>query len=139
MTEEFSVVGKRITQVDAVAKATGAARYTPDIKLPGMLVGRVLHSPYPHAKIKKIDKSKAEKLTGIEAVITIDDTPKILWARSFRDLPMAPSGSIQHADEYILADKARYVGDPVAAVAAVDEKTADEALDLIEVELTVFL
>ena len=134
MTEELTVVGKRITQVDAAAKATGAARYTVDIKLPGMLIGRVLHSPYPHAKIKKIDKSKALKLPGVEAVITIDDTSKILWARSFRDLPMAPSGSIQHADEYILADKARYVGDAVAAVAAVDEKTADEALDLIEVE-----
>ncbi|GAI33639.1 unnamed protein product, partial [marine sediment metagenome] len=99
MAEQFSVVGKRITQVDAVAKATGAARYTPDIKLPGMLIGRVLHSPYPHAKIKKIDKSKAEKLPGVEAVITIDDTPKILWARSFRDMPMAPSGSLQRADE----------------------------------------
>jgi len=134
MTEEFSVVGKRITQVDAVAKATGAARYTVDLKLPGMLIGRVLHSPYPHATIKKIDRSKAEKLPGVEAVITVDDTPKILWTRSFRDLPMTPSGSIQHADEYILADKARYVGDPIAAVAAVDEKTADEALDLIEVE-----
>jgi len=134
MAEKFSVVGKRITQVDAAAKATGAARYTVDIKLPGMLVGRVLHSPYPHAKIKKIDKSKAEKLPGVEAVITIDDTPKIRWARSFRDLPMAPSGSLQQSDEYILADKARYVGDPVVAVAAVDEKTADEALDLIEVE-----
>jgi xanthine dehydrogenase molybdenum-binding subunit len=134
MAEKFSVVGKRITQVDAAAKATGAARYTVDLKLPGMLIGRVLHSPYPHAKIKKIDKSKAEKLPGVEAVITIDDTPKILWARSFRDLPMAPSGSLQQSDEYILADKARYVGDPVAAVAAVDEKTADEALDLIEVE-----
>ncbi|MDH5695692.1 MAG: molybdopterin-dependent oxidoreductase, partial [Dehalococcoidia bacterium] len=134
MTEEFSMVGKRITQVDAAAKATGAARYTVDIKLPGMLIGRVLHSPYPHAKIKKIDKSKAEKLSGVEAVITIDDTPKILWARSFRDMPMAPSGSLQQSDEYILADKARYVGDPVAAVAAVDEKTADEALDLIKVD-----
>jgi len=134
MTQEFSVVGKRITQVDTAAKATGAARYTTDIKLPGMLIGRVLHSPYPHAKIKKIDKSKAEKLTGVEAVITIDDTDRTLWARSFRDMPMAPSGSLQRADEYILADKARYVGDPVAAVAAVDEKTADEALDLIEVE-----
>lgn len=134
MAEKFAVVGKPITQVDAAAKATGAARYAMDLKLPGMLIGRVLHSPYPHAKIKKIDKSRAERLPGVEAVITVEDTPKILWARSFRDLPMAPSGSLQQSDEYILADKARYVGDPVAAVAAVDEKTADEALDLIEVE-----
>lgn len=134
MTQRFSVIGKRITQKDVAAKATGTAVYTVDIKLPGMLIGRVLHSPYPHAKIKKLDKSRAVKLPGVEAVITIEDTPKILWARSFRDEPMGISGVLQHPDEYILADKARFVGDAIAAVAAVDEKTADEALDLIEVE-----
>ena len=137
MGQEFSVVGKRIAQKDVVAKATGAARFIADIKLPEMLIGKVLHSPHPHAKIKKIDKSKAENLPGVEAVITVDDTPKILYARSFRDMPMTPAGSLQHPDEYILADKARFVGDPIAAVAAVDEKTAEEAVDLIDIEYEV--
>ena len=134
MSQKLTCVGKRITQKDVLLKATGEARYVPDVRLPGMLWGKVLHSPYPHAKIKKIDKSKAEKLPGVAAVITVEDAPKILWARSFRDMPMAPSGALQRADEYILADKARYVGDPVAAIAAVDEKTAEEALELIEVD-----
>lgn len=134
MGQEFAVIGKRITQKDTPIKAVGAARYGGDIKLPGMLIGKVLRSPYPHAKIKRIDKSKAEKVPGVEAVITLEDTPKILYASSFRDQPMAGSGSLQRADEYILADKARYVGDAVAAVAAVNERVAEEALQLIEVE-----
>ena len=134
MKQEFSVIGKRFSQADGPAKATGAAKYTGDIKLPGMLIGKVLRSPYPHARIKRIDKSKAEELPGVEAVITWEDTPKIPYASSFRDLPMAPSGSLQRADEYILADKARYVGDAIAAVAAVNEQVAEEALKLIEVE-----
>ena len=134
MSQKFAVVGRRLAQADTPLKATGAARYAADIKLPGMLVGKVLRSPYPHAKIKRIDKSKAENLPGVEAVITLEDTPRILYASSFRDLPMAPSGSLQRADEYVLADKARYVGDAVAAVAAVDERVAEEALRLIEVE-----
>jgi len=134
MSQELSVVGKRLTQPDGVAKATGAAKYTADIKLPGMLIGRVLRSPYPHAKIIKIDKSKAEKLPGVEAVITLEDTPKIPFASSFRDLPMAPSGTLQRSDQLIFANKARYVGDPIAAVAAINEDIADEALQLIEVE-----
>ncbi len=134
MSQEFAIVGKRIAQADTPIKATGAAKYGVDIKLPEMLVGKVLRSPYPHARIKRIDKSKAEKLHGVEAVITLEDTPKIQYASSFRDLPMAPSGSLQRTDEYILADKARYVGDGVAAVAAVNERVAEEALQAIEVE-----
>jgi xanthine dehydrogenase molybdenum-binding subunit len=134
MSQKFTYVGQSITQKDVLLKATGEARYVPDVKLPGMLWGKVLHSPYPHANIKKVDKSKAEKLPGVAAVLTVEDTPKILWARSFRDMPMAPSGALQRSDEYILSDKARYVGDPIAAVAAVDEKTAEEALELIDIE-----
>ena len=70
MSQELSVVGQRIIQPDGAAKATGEARYVGDIKMPGMLIGKVLRSPYPHAKIKRIDKSKAEKLPGVAAVIT---------------------------------------------------------------------
>ncbi len=134
MGQEFSAVGKRIIQKDTPIKATGAARYGTDIKLPGMLVGKVLRSPYPHARIKRIDKSRAEKIPGVKAVISLEDTPKILYASSFRDQPMAPSGSLQKPDEYILVDKARYVGDAVAAVAAVSEQVAEEALNAIKVE-----
>ena len=114
MSREFHSVGKRITQVDVAPKATGEARYTADIKLPGMLVGKVLHSPYPHANIKKIDTSKALALPGVEAVITFEDTPKVPYARSYRDEPMNASGTMQHSDEYILNEKCRYMGDHIA-------------------------
>jgi xanthine dehydrogenase molybdenum-binding subunit len=135
MTEELLVVGKVVTQPDAVAKATGSAKFTADIKMPGMLVGKVLRSPCPHAKILKIDKRKAEQLPGVEAIITLDDLPHIAYACSFRDLPgMVRSGSLQRPDQFILADKVRYVGDSVAAVAAISEDIADAALDLIGVE-----
>ncbi|MFC1902887.1 xanthine dehydrogenase family protein molybdopterin-binding subunit [Chloroflexota bacterium] len=134
MSQDFAAVGKRIAQRDTPLKAIGAAKYTVDMKLLGMLIGKVLRSPYPHANIKRIDKSKAEKFPGVEAVITLEDTPKIQYASSFRDLPIATSGLLQRADEYILNDKARYVGDAIAAVAAVDERVAEEALRLIEVE-----
>ena len=85
MGQELSVVGKRLPRPDAAAKATGTARYTVDVKLPGMLIGKVLRSPYPHARILKIDKSKAEKLSGVEAVITFEDVPKKLFNMSGLD------------------------------------------------------
>jgi len=134
MTEGFFVVGRRIPSPDGVAKATGAAKYAADIKLPGMLIGRILRSPYPHANILKIDKTKAEKLPGVEAIITLDDLPRIQYSGSFRDLPMLRSGHLEQPDQFILADKARYVGDAIAAVAAIKEHIADEALNLIEVK-----
>jgi len=135
MAQELSVVGKRLPQPDAAAKATGVARYAGDIKLPGMLIAKIVRSPYPHAKIKKIDKSKAEKLPGVEAIITPED---IAYAkgfnRGFKDIPMMASGFVQASDEHILNDKARHIGDGVAAVAAVNESIAEEAVELIEVE-----
>lgn len=134
MNEELLVIGRRTTAPDGVAKATGSANYSADIKMPGMLVGKVLRSPYPHAKILKIDKTKAQQLPGVEAVITLDDLPKIPYTCSFRDLPMLRSGTLQRPDQFILADKARYVGDPIVAVAAISEDIAGEALELIEVE-----
>jgi len=109
--------------VDAAAKTTGAGKYTDDLRLPGMLIGRILHSPYPHARIKRIDTSRAEKLEGVVAVVTGKDAPN-----PYGILPVGH-------DEYALAlDKVRYVGDNVACVAAVDEATADQALELIDVE-----
>ena len=134
MSEALLIVGKPIAQPDGVAKVTGSAKYAGDIKLPRMLVGKVLRSPYPHAKILRIDKNKAEQLPGVEAIITLDDLPKIPYTCSFRDLPIVRSGALQRPDQFILADKARYVGDAIAAVAAINEDIADEAIDLIEVE-----
>jgi len=125
--EELSVVGKRLPRVDAIEKATGEAKYTVDIKLPGMLYGKVLRSPHPHARILKIDTSKARRLPGVRAVITAEDTPKIKFGHE----GLGPD----FEDQLPLADeKVRYIGDEVAAVAAVDNDTAEEALGLIEVD-----
>jgi 4-hydroxybenzoyl-CoA reductase subunit alpha len=108
-------------------KVTGAAKYAADIAMPAILCGKVLCSPYPHARILHIDTSQAEKLSGVKAVITGQDVPKV--SISFVDTPRYPG------DQYGLAvDKVRYIGDEVAAVAAVDEDTAEEALSLLGVE-----
>ena len=125
--QTFTIVGKDVPRNDAEAKARGAALYTDDLKLPGMLVGRILRSPVAHARIKRIDVSKALALAGVKCVITGEDTPKIKYGnwRLFPDTQ----------DEYPLAvDKVRFIGDEVAAVAAVDAATAEEALGLIQVE-----
>jgi len=124
---EYSVIGKQVHRVDGPAKVTGSAKYTFDIELPNMLYGKILRSPYSHARIVNIDTSEAEKLVGVKAIVTGKDTLGIkngVWRR-FPEL----------CDEEILCrEKVRYIGDPVAAVAAIDEDTAEEALDLIEVE-----
>jgi 4-hydroxybenzoyl-CoA reductase subunit alpha len=124
---KYSVIGTRVHRVDGPEKVTGSAEYTYDIVLPGMLYGKILRSPHPHARILSIDTSQAEKLVGVKAVITGKDTlgrKQGIWRR-FPEL----------CDEEILCrEKVRYIGDPVAAVAAIDEDTAEEALDLIEVE-----
>jgi 4-hydroxybenzoyl-CoA reductase alpha subunit len=124
---KYSVIGQRVHRVDGPEKVTGNAKYTFDMVLPNMLYGKILRSPHPHAKILNIDTSQAEKLIGVKAVVTGKDTlgkKQGIWRR-FPEL----------CDEEILCrEKVRYIGDPVAAVAAVDEDTAEEALDLIEVE-----
>jgi CO/xanthine dehydrogenase Mo-binding subunit len=124
---QFSIVGTDVPRTDAEAKARGSAIYTDDMKLPGMLHGRILRSPLAHALIKHIDTSRAASLPGVKCVITAEDTPKIKYGnwRLFPDTQ----------DEYPLAvDKVRFIGDEVAAVAAVDRDTAEEALELINVE-----
>jgi CO/xanthine dehydrogenase Mo-binding subunit len=122
-TETFTVIGKRNRKIEGRRKVTGQLLYTDDIVLPRMLHAKILRSPHPHARIKGIDASKALALPGVHAVVTGRDFPVpygiIPWTR----------------DEYPLAlDKALYVGDGVAAVAADDERTATDALKLIEVE-----
>ena len=127
---EYSVVGEGLPRVDTIAKATGQAKFAEDIFLPRMLWGKILRSPYAHARILKIDTSEAEKLPGVKAIVTGQDVAGVRYA--FVDTPRYP------ADEYPLAvDKVRYIGNGVAAVVAVDEATAEEALNLIEVEYEV--
>ncbi|HEY7167207.1 MAG TPA: xanthine dehydrogenase family protein molybdopterin-binding subunit [Candidatus Binatia bacterium] len=120
--EKFSVVGQRVQRFEGYDKVTGESKYIADIALPGILVGKVLRSPYAHARILNIDTSRAEKLRGVRAVVTAEDTIKRPWGAFF-------------ADQYILSvGKSRYVGEEVAAVAAIDADTAEEAIDLIQVE-----
>ena len=124
---EFRYVKKGINRTDGELIVTGRARYTCDMELPGMLVAKILRSPYPHARIKGINTDKAKGLEGVKAVITGAD---IGYRRfSFIDTPAFP------ADQTPLAvDKVRFAGAEVAAVAAVNEEVAAKALDLIEVE-----
>ncbi len=101
--KKYSVVGARLPMLDAGEKVKGAARFTDDIVLPGMLHGKILRSPFPHAKILNIDTSKAEKLIGVKGVIT------------GRDIPDVPYGIVPKAkDEFALAKiKVRHVGEAV--------------------------
>ncbi len=123
---DFSIIGKSIAMVDAAGKTTGSGKYADDLTAPGMLIGKILHSPYPHARIKRIDTSRAEKSDGVVTVVVGKDAPN-----PYGILPVGH-------DEYALAlDKVRYVGDNVACVAAVDEATAERALELIDVEYEV--
>ncbi|KUO74500.1 MAG: hypothetical protein APF81_01865 [Desulfosporosinus sp. BRH_c37] len=130
----YSVVGHSVPRVDAREKVSGSALYTGDMVLPHMLIGKVLRSPYAHAKVIRIDTSKAKQLAGVKVVLTYEDTPKILWNSA--GFPPSP-GAILVEDQYILTNTALYVGDGIAAVAAVDEDTATQALELIEVEYEV--
>ncbi|HLA27943.1 MAG TPA: xanthine dehydrogenase family protein molybdopterin-binding subunit [Syntrophales bacterium] len=128
--EKYSVIGKSLPRVDAVVKATGEAKYTADMPHSGMLHGKILRSPYPHARVLMIDTTKAERLLGVKAVITGKDITNIPHGPA-RAAPAPP----WFKDKFALAkEKVRYIGDEVAAVAAIDEDIAEEALDLIEVE-----
>lgn len=116
------VIGQRLKKIEGAAKATGRAIYADDISLPRMLHAKILRSPHPHARIVKIDTSAAEAMPGVFATVTGAEMPErygiIPWTRD---------------EQALAADKARYVGDGVAAVAAIDEETANEALKKIRV------
>ncbi|ESX83918.1 MULTISPECIES: xanthine dehydrogenase family protein molybdopterin-binding subunit [unclassified Mesorhizobium] len=122
---KFSSVGTRPIRPDGVDKVTGRARYGADFNMAGQLVGRILRSPHAHARILKIDTSKAEKLAGVKAVITAADLP---------DLTDGDAAMYDVLDNCMARGKALYDGHAVAAVAAVDARTARQALKLIEVE-----
>lgn len=118
--QNLCAVGKRIPKIDAVEKATGRAHYIQDLKLPGMLHGKILYSKFPHARIVKIDASKAKALPGVRAVITGADIPEIKMGVYKDNRPLKTGKVCSYRDE-------------VAAVAAIDSRTAEAALKLIEV------
>ena len=118
MTTNYAIVGKSVPRKGLVEKLTGEARYTADMKLPGLLYGRIVRSPHPHADVLAVDTSAAASLPGVYATVTPFD---------------APAGHIA-ADLPVLDTRVRFVGDEVAAVAAEDADTAAAALDLIRVE-----
>jgi 4-hydroxybenzoyl-CoA reductase alpha subunit len=120
---DFRVIGKSLRKIDAVAKVTGVTKFADDLTFPRMLYCKLLRSTEPHAKIIKVDTSAAERLDGVIAVLTGKDLPI-----PFGILPVSQ-------DEHALClEKVRFIGDPVAAVAAISEETATAALDLIKVE-----
>jgi 4-hydroxybenzoyl-CoA reductase alpha subunit len=121
--KSLKVVGRPFRKVDARAKCTGQTKFADDIVLPRMLFAKLLRAHEPHARIVKIDTSKARALAGVHAVITGEDLPL-----SYGILPVSQD---EHA---LCTDRVRFIGDPVAAVAAVDEDTAFDAINLIEVE-----
>ena len=122
MLKAFEVIGKNIGRVDGMAKVLGKATYSADLVLPNMLVGKTLRSPYPHAKILKVNTEKAKTLAGVRAVLTAKDV-------------LHNTDYWYGGDAWILADQeVNYIGDPVAILAADNEEIAKEALRLIEVD-----
>jgi len=126
----FDLLGRDFVRKDGIARVTGAERYTVDIDLPRMLHGRILSSPYAHARVVSIDTSEAEAL-GVTC-ITFDDIPKVRYNERIITIP-----PVLHKDHFVLADKVRRMGEAVAAVAAETEELAEQAARAIHVEYDV--
>src|SRR5688572_29087785 len=126
MADPLSIIGKSLPKVDAAAKVTGQTLFADDLVLPRMAYARMLRSPHPHARIKKVDASRAAAREGVLATLVGSELPV-----PFGILPVSQD---EHA---LCVDKVRFAGDPVAAVAALDEETAEAALRLIDVEYEV--
>ena len=118
----MTTLGQPTPRIDAQERVTGTARYTADVRLPGLLCARVLRSPHPHARITGIDTRRALALAGVKAIITHENC-RVVWG----------SGDSRNK-RYLFNNPVRFVGDPVAAVAAVNRHVAEEALQLIEVQ-----
>ncbi|MBI4679263.1 MAG: molybdopterin-dependent oxidoreductase [Elusimicrobia bacterium] len=129
---EFTVVNQRVLKIDSLGLACGAALFTDDVDVRGLLVGRLLYSPHAHARIRKIDAKAAKAVPGVLAVLTHEDLPRVRHTTAGQGYP-EPSPY----DTLILNDKARYVGDRVAAVAAETAEAAKEALSKIKVDYEV--
>ena len=124
---EETETGESIRRLDYEAKITGRAEYLADMKVPGMCHGKILRSPHPHARIRSLDTSKALSIRGVLAVLTRDDIVK--------DQGIDPYYGPVFKDQTIVAvEKVRHVGDPVAAVAALEPEAAEEALSRIEID-----
>lgn len=119
---KLSLIGRPTPTLEAPAKVQGLADFVTDLRLPGMLHGAVLRSPHPHARIVRVDTSKAARANGVRAVISGCDIPKVRWGHDVQD------------QSALALDRVRFVGEEVAAVAAVDEHAAREALEKIRVE-----
>ena len=119
--ESSGIIGSSVPRIDAVEKVTGRAVYGPDLKLPGMLYAKVLRSPLPHARVLNVETGRAERLPGVKAVATGKDC-------------LSRYGLVIQDQSPYAFDKVRYIGDPVAGVAAIDADTAEEALKLIRVD-----
>src|SRR2546422_4229767 len=135
----LQTIGHATPRIDAVERVTGKATYTNDVQLPGMLYARILRSPHPHARIRGIDAAKALALPGVKTILTHENCQVVFGAGGI-------SGGQQYNDEikkitkhrrYVFNNPVRFVGDPVAAVAAVDRHVAEEALRLIDVDYEV--
>jgi CO/xanthine dehydrogenase Mo-binding subunit len=121
----LKTVGHATHRIDALQRVTGAAKYTGDVHLPGMLYARVLRSPHPHARIRKIDVSKALALPGVKAILTHENCD-VTW-----------NSGDQLGQRRLFNNPVRFAGDPVAAIAAVDRHVAEGAMHLIEVDYEV--
>ncbi|WP_327129547.1 xanthine dehydrogenase family protein molybdopterin-binding subunit [Streptomyces sp. NBC_01727] len=128
-TDEYRNIGRRVPKFDAVLKATGQLAFVGDIRIPRMLDVKILRSPHPHARIRRIDTSKALAIPGVKAIITHEDAPSRPYGREFALPP-----EYMPRDNFIIPDKVRYVGDVVAAVAATSVDIASRALAAIEVD-----
>src|ERR1043165_7672913 len=118
----FTTIGAAIPRAEGADKVTGRTLYAADVQLPAMLWGKILRSPHPHARIRRIDAERARRAPGVRAVITGSDIPDRYIGKMIRDMPV------------LCWDTARFVGDRVAPVAAESVDAAEEALSLIDVE-----
>ena len=118
----YKNVNKAVPRIEGADKVSGKMRYAADIEFPAALAAKILRSPFPHARIVKIDGSKALKLRGVRAVITGADVGSVMVGLRMKDMPL------------LATDRVRYVGEPVAAVAADNDEIAEEALNLIDVQ-----
>src|SRR4051812_42338671 len=116
------IIGQPLPRVEGAEKVNGALRYAADMLRPGTLWGKVLRSPYPHARILNIDASRARKVAGVKAIITAADVNPGLIGAVLQDMPV------------LAQERVRYVGEEIAAVAAIDANIAEEAVHLIDIE-----
>jgi CO/xanthine dehydrogenase Mo-binding subunit len=128
---KYKLIGQTYQLNDLVAKVTGRAKYAEDFRAEGMLFAKLLLSPLPHARIRRLDTSAAMAMPGVVAIITGEDVPKPDQPQALGEGPAQRANTVP---EVAIATEPMYQGEPIAAVAAVDELTATEAIERIKVE-----